>query len=151
MKLFDFSKNEIYILFGTERVLIWYDKLNAFSESWNQRSRLYTRRTRTRGLIWFSAALIHSLWKQYFHSTTPEFSEFSVINMKQQVLRKKKEAACFDQLTCTKHALVEVSCSWFKELQRLMCKSEINWWCKQKLLRTFNHASLIQMLLFKDN
>ena len=87
----------------------------SFSESWNQRSRLYTRRTRTRGLIWFSGALMHILW----NSTAPEFSEFSVVNMKQQILRKeKKEAACFDQITCTRRALVEVSCNWFKELQK---------------------------------
>ena len=64
---------------------------------------------------------------------------------------QKKKAASFDQITRTKRALVEVSCSLFKELQRQMCKHEINWRCKQKILRTFKHASLIQMLLFTDD
>jgi len=64
---------------------------------------------------------------------------------------KKNEASSFGKLTCTKRALIEVSCSWFKELQRLMCKSKINWRWEQKLLRTFKHAPLIQMLLFIDD
>ena len=150
MKLFDFSKNEIYIFFGMEGVLIWYDKLNVISRILKPTLPFVYPAHPYPGvnlIFWcFDTQFVKTVLSQYY-----SWIQWIQCDQHEAASPSQKKATSFDQITRTKRALVEVSCSWFKELQRLMCKSEINWWCKQKLLRTFNHASLIQMLLFKDN